>query len=68
MDQIKPTKISKDSLFTVDALRSIGEACTDAELASRAIARFGLSAGARFCQKQGIALEDCLAALHISQK
>ena len=68
MNQIKSTKIGKESLFTVDCLRAIGEACTDVELASRAIARFGLSAGARFCQKQGIALEDCLAALHTSQK
>lgn len=47
----------------IDALRLPGESCTDIELACRAIHRFGLSAGARFCQKQGIALEDCLAAL-----
>ena len=49
--------------MTVDSLRAIGESCTDVELACRALHRFGLSAGARFCQAQGIALEDCLAAL-----
>ena len=65
MNQSKSTKIGKDSLFTIDTLRSIGEACTDVELATRAIARFGLSAGARFCQKQGICLEDCLAAVKL---
>ena len=65
MNQNKSTRVGKDSLFTIDALRSIGEACTDIELACRAFHRFGLSAGARFCQKQGIALEDCLAALKL---
>ena len=49
--------------MTVDSLRAFGESCSDVELACRAFARFGLSAGARFCQRQGIALEDCLAAL-----
>lgn len=49
----------------IDALRAYGESLPDSHLAARAIARFGLSAGARFCLRQGIALEDCLEALEI---
>ena len=49
----------------IDALRNNGEALPDSHLAARAIVRFGLFAGARFCQKQGICLEDCLEALKI---
>lgn len=49
----------------IDGLRNRGEALPDSELAARAIVRFGRVAGARFCQRQGICLEDCLEALKI---
>lgn len=47
----------------IDALRLPGESCSDIELASRAIYQFGNFAAARFCARQGIALEDFLVAL-----
>lgn len=49
----------------IDALRNRGESLPDWELAARAFYRWGISAGARFCRREGICLEDCLKAVQV---